>query len=80
MDIILSILEQIVYGLMTGGIYAMIGVGLSMIFGVMRLSNFAHGEFYMLGAYLTYVLVSYMKFDPYVLAPLAAMFVGFVGI
>ncbi len=80
LDIVSSILEQIIYGLMTGGIYAMIGVGLSMIFGVMRLSNFAHGEFYMLGAYLTYVLVSYMKFDPYVLAPLAAMFVGFVGI
>jgi branched-chain amino acid transport system permease protein len=51
-----------------------------MIFGVMKLSNFAHGEFYMLGAFLTYTLVSALGSDPYILAPLAAIAVGFLGI
>jgi len=43
-------------GLMQGGVYAMYGVGLTLIFGVMRVINVAHGEIVMLGAYLTYAL------------------------
>lgn len=74
------LVEQTLLGLMMGGIYAAIGVGLTMIFGVMKLSNFAHGEFYMLGAFLTYTLVSALGSDPYVVAPLAAVAVGFLGI
>ncbi len=74
------LVEQMLLGLMMGGIYAAIGVGLTMIFGVMKLSNFAHGEFYMLGAFLTYTLVSALGSDPYVVAPLAAVAVGFLGI
>ncbi|ACB07999.1 branched-chain amino acid ABC transporter permease [Candidatus Korarchaeum cryptofilum] len=74
------LVEQTLLGLMMGGIYAAIGVGLTMIFGVMKLSNFAHGEFYMLGAFLTYTLVSALGSDPYILAPLAAIAVGFLGI
>ena len=74
------LVEQTLLGLMMGGIYAAVGVGLTMIFGVMKLSNFAHGEFYMLGAFLTYTLVSALGSDPYVLAPLAAIAVGFLGI
>lgn len=73
-------LEQTILGLMMGGIYASVGVGLTMIFGVMRLSNFAHGEFYMLGAFLTYTLVSALGGDPYVLAPISAVAVGLIGI
>jgi branched-chain amino acid transport system permease protein len=74
------LVEQTLLGLMMGGIYAAVGVGLTMIFGVMKLSNFAHGEFYMLGAFLTYTLVSALGSDPYILAPLAAVAVGFLGI
>ncbi|MBI4081861.1 MAG: branched-chain amino acid ABC transporter permease [Candidatus Lambdaproteobacteria bacterium] len=43
-------------GLLQGGVYAMYGVGLTLIFGVMRIINVAHGEIVMLGAYLTWVL------------------------
>ena len=43
-------------GLMQGGVYAMFAVGLTLIFGVMRLINLAHGEFVVLGAYLTYTV------------------------
>jgi len=73
-------LEQTILGLMMGGIYASVGVGLTMIFGVMRLSNFAHGEFYMLGAFLIYTLVNALGGDPYVLAPISAVAVGLIGI
>jgi len=76
----MELLEQILFGLMIGGIYGVIGVGLTMIFGVMRLSNFAHGEFYMLGAYFTYTFVTLIGGDPFLLAPLAAIAVGAVGI
>ena len=80
MSVTTGIFEQLIYGIMTGGIYAMIGAGLSMIFGVMRFSNFAHGEFYMLGAYITYVLTIALGLDPYIVAPLAAICVGLLGI
>ncbi|MEM0018138.1 MAG: branched-chain amino acid ABC transporter permease, partial [Candidatus Korarchaeum sp.] len=73
-------IEQTVLGLMMGGIYAAVGVGLTMIFGVMKLSNFAHGEFYMIGAFLTYTLVTALGGDPYLLAPVSAIAVGLVGI
>ena len=78
--VISEIVEQVIYGIMAGGIYAMIGAGLSMIFGVMRFSNFAHGEFYMLGAYITYIISIASGLDPYLTAPLAAMAVGLLGI
>ncbi|MCS7102448.1 MAG: branched-chain amino acid ABC transporter permease [Candidatus Korarchaeum sp.] len=73
-------LEQTVFGLMMGGIYAAVGVGLTMIFGVMKLSNFAHGEFYMIGAFITYTLVTMLGGDPYLLAPISAIAVGLMGI
>ena len=44
--------QLIVSTLLLGGIYALIAVGLTLIFGVMRVVNFAHGEFLMLGMYL----------------------------
>lgn len=76
----IEVIEQVILGLMMGGIYGIIGVGLTMIFGVMRLSNFAHGEFYMIGAYIAFTLVSVMGGDPYIAAPLAAIAVGLIGI
>ncbi|MCD6244908.1 MAG: branched-chain amino acid ABC transporter permease [Thermoproteota archaeon] len=76
----IEVIEQVILGLMIGGIYGIIGVGLTMIFGVMRLSNFAHGEFYMIGAYIAFTLVSVMGGDPYIIAPLAAIAVGLIGI
>ncbi|MDH5750136.1 MAG: branched-chain amino acid ABC transporter permease, partial [Rhodospirillales bacterium] len=39
-----------------GSIYAMVAVGLALAFGVMQMANFAHGEFFMLGSYVVYVL------------------------
>jgi branched-chain amino acid transport system permease protein len=46
--------EQVVNGLTLGAYYALVAVGLALVFGVARLVNFAHGEFFMLGAYILY--------------------------
>ncbi len=46
-----DLLEQAVHGLTLGAMYAMVATGLALMFGVVRLINFAHGEFFMLGAY-----------------------------
>lgn len=51
MDIILQLA---INGLLVGGIYALVSIGLTLIFGVMRIINFAHGEFIMLSMYFVY--------------------------
>ena len=52
--------------ILLGGIYALIAVGLTLIFGVMRVVNFAHGEFVMLGMYLAFWAFTLLGLDPYV--------------
>ena len=47
-------LQHLVNGLVLGGTYALLGIGLTLIFGLMNVVNFAHGEFYTLGAYATF--------------------------
>jgi branched-chain amino acid transport system permease protein len=51
-------------GILQGGVYAMFAVGLTMIFGVMRIINAAHGEMVMMGAYLTWVAFFFLGVDP----------------
>lgn len=58
--------QACVDGLLTGALYSLIGMGLALIFGVMRIVNFAHGAFLMVGMYATYVLFDYFKLNPYI--------------
>jgi branched-chain amino acid transport system permease protein len=51
-----TVLQYVVFGLFVGGLYGMAAVGLSLIFGVMRVLNVAHGELLMIGGYVTYWL------------------------
>jgi branched-chain amino acid transport system permease protein len=61
------IFEQIVNGVITGSMYALVAAGMTMIFGVLRAINFAHGEYYMLGTFAAWLLIS--KLDlPYAVA------------
>jgi len=60
-----AIPQLIASTLLLGGIYALIAVGLTLIFGVMRVVNFAHGEFLMLGMYLAFWAFALLGFDPY---------------
>ena len=56
--------QILVSGLLLGGVYALVSVGLTLVFGVIRLVNFAHGEYLMLAMYLTYFLFQYLGLDP----------------
>ncbi|NLJ60431.1 MAG: branched-chain amino acid ABC transporter permease, partial [Firmicutes bacterium] len=51
-------IEQLVNGLTVGAVYALVALGYTMVYGVMRLINFAHGDFFMIGSYLGFTLVS----------------------
>lgn len=63
-----TILQATVGGLLLGGVYALLSVGLTLIFGVMRVINFAQAEFMMLAMFATYVLVTFFHIDPLILA------------
>ena len=69
--------QVLVSGLLLGGVYALISIGLNLIFGVVRIINFAHGEMVMLAMYLTFWLHHLFDLDPYVTAIIVvpAMFV-----
>jgi branched-chain amino acid transport system permease protein len=65
----------LVSGLLTGLVYGLMALGLSVIFGVARVVNFAHGEFMALAMYATVLLFTFLGIDPFVaVAPVAALF------
>jgi branched-chain amino acid transport system permease protein len=59
-----DLVSPLVMGVMLGGLYALIALGLSMVFGVMRLINLAHGDLVILGSYLAFTLWSSLALDP----------------
>ena len=67
----LEFIQHCLNGLIIGGAYALIGVGMTMILGIMRVINFAHGEFYMLGAYVCYSLVTLFGVNFFLAFPIA---------
>jgi branched-chain amino acid transport system permease protein len=58
--------QACINGLLTGALYALIGMGLALIFGVMRIVNFGHGAFLMLGMYATWLLFERSGVNPYI--------------
>ncbi len=60
----MELAQYIVTGLLVGGVYALMSIGLALIFGVMRVVNFAQGDFMMLGMYLTYYFAVGHAIDP----------------
>ncbi len=70
-----ALLQHLVNGLVLGGTYALLGIGLTLIFGLMNLVNFAHGEFYTLGAYTTFAALT-LAGSNFFLAVGAALVVG----
>ncbi len=64
-------IDTIVQGILLGGLYALFAAGLSLVFGIMRLVNLAHGDLIVLGAYLILLIVSLLGLSPFVAALIA---------
>ena len=74
-------LQCIISGLLMGGVYALISVGLTLIFGIVELVNFSHADYLMVAMYIVYCLFTYLKIDPYLSLPivlLAMILIGYI--
>ena len=72
-------LEQIINGLVLGGIYALIAVGYTMVYGIIQLINFAHGEIFMFGAYIALMLITVFGIPFWIALPLSMILCGILG-
>ena len=75
-----AILGQLMLGLVNGSFYALLSLGLAVIFGLLGVVNFAHGAFYMLGAFAAYVGLEYLGVNYWCALLLAPLAVGLLGI
>jgi len=64
MSLLSGILEQLINGLRTGSIYALIALGYTMVYGIAKMINFAHGDVIMVGAYSLYVTIGQLELNP----------------
>lgn len=63
--------QSLVNGILAGGIFAVVALGFSLVWGIMNIINLAHGTFVMMGAYIAYVLFSTWHVDPFLSIPVA---------
>lgn len=75
-----TILQAIANGVMVGGIYALIGMSLTIIFGVMKVINFCQGELLMLGMYMSYVCYEKLGMGPFMSIPIVAVVMFLFGV
>jgi len=74
------LLQIIAGGLLLGAVYALFSAGLSLIWGMMNVINFAHGEFVMIGMYVAFLVVTALNGGPVAFAPAAAAFLFLLGV
>lgn len=74
------IIQSIVDGVLMGGIYGLVALGLTLIFGVMKIINFAQGALLMLGMYVSYWAFTLYGINPYLSIPLSAITLFIVGV
>lgn len=72
-------LQTLINGLLVAGVYALVASGLALAVGVVGIVNFAHGEFLMIGAFVSYLLFTYQGLDPVLSLGIAALVVFVVG-
>lgn len=84
MDFLRDLLQQSINGISLGGIYALIALGYTMVYGIIRLINFAHGDILMLGAFFGYFVLTSVGFTPigvilaFLISMIASAALGFV--
>src|SRR5258706_8471579 len=61
-----TLAQAVINGLLIGGIYALVSIGVTLIFGVVKIVNFAQGEFVMIGMYISFFLATQLGIDPIV--------------
>jgi len=72
-------IQSLLEGILMGGVYALAALGVSLIFGVMKITNFAHGALTMIGMYVTYEICNRLGVVPYVALPLTTVVMFFIG-
>ncbi len=75
-----AMMSQLLLGLVNGSFYAMLSLGLAVIFGLLGVINFSHGAMYMLGAFLAWMGLSYLNVNYWLMLALAPLAVGAFGI
>ena len=73
-------MSQLLLGLVNGSFYAMLSLGLAVIFGLLNVINFSHGALYMMGAFLAWMGLTYFELNYWVMLALAPLLVGVFGI
>ena len=76
----MNIVQQLINGLVLGSGYALIAIGWTVLLGAARLVNFAHGQLYMLGAFLAWATMSQLGVSYFVAVPIAVLVLGLLGI
>lgn len=75
-----ALLSQLLLGLVNGSFYAILSLGLAVIFGLLNVINFAHGALFMLGAMVTWMAMSYFNINYWVMLVLSPLLVGLLGV
>ena len=73
-------LQQLVNGLILGSVYALLALGYTMVYGIIKLINFAHGDIYMIGAFMGYYLINILKFNFFLSLILAMIGTAILGV
>jgi len=75
-----ALLSQLLLGLVNGSFYAILSLGLAVIFGLLNVINFAHGALFMMGAVLSWMAMTYFNIDYWVMLVVAPLIVGLFGV
>ena len=76
----LDFLQHLANGISLGSLYALIAIGYTMVYGILRLINFAHGDIFMLGVYITYYGILFTSIPWWLVFIFASIFTGFIGL
>ncbi|HEY1149066.1 MAG TPA: branched-chain amino acid ABC transporter permease, partial [Pseudoduganella sp.] len=75
-----AMMSQLLLGLVNGSFYAMLSLGLAVIFGLLNVINFSHGALYMMGAFLAWMGMAYFGLNYWQMLILAPLIVGVLGV